>query len=119
MSLETCVRHNNTCPVSLSYSGSAKVEYFSSSMSPSIIRDLQLPHWPSLQPCIKEMPCRKAASNTVSPSSTSISTPNGSKRTVWTVGPDIFLGFQDFDGTREGKIGRCAGLVRRAAQAAP
>jgi hypothetical protein len=35
-------------------------------MSPSINFDLQLPHCPSLQPCISEMPWRNAAS-TVSP----------------------------------------------------
>src|SRR5580658_7526927 len=35
------------------------------------------------------MPWRKAAFNTVSPSSTSISMPNGSKRTVWTIAPGI------------------------------
>src|SRR3954449_3957253 len=46
------------------------------------MNDLHAEHWPSLQPCMSMMPCRKAALRTVSSSSTSISMPTGSKRTV-------------------------------------
>ncbi len=83
-SLNAKVRHNRMWSVSRSDSINAKVEYFSSSISPSISNDLQLAHWPSLQPCMTEMPWRNAASSTVSPSLTSISMPTGSKRTLWT-----------------------------------
>ena len=51
--------------------------------SPSSSRALQDEHWPSLQPCASDRPWRKAASRTVSSSSTSISMPTGSKRTQW------------------------------------
>src|ERR1700747_1886272 len=58
-------------------------------MSPERRRDLHDPHWPSLQPCMSAMPCRKAASKTVSPSWTSISTPTGSNRTLYVAVSDI------------------------------
>src|SRR6195256_2119614 len=52
------------------------------SRSPSRRKDLHAEHCPSLQPCMSMTPCRNAALRTVSSSSTSISMPTGSKRTV-------------------------------------
>src|SRR3954447_23897004 len=46
------------------------------------MKDLHAEHCPSLQPCMSMMPWRKAALRIVSDSSTSISMPTGSKRTV-------------------------------------
>src|SRR3954452_9287098 len=46
------------------------------------MNDLHAEHWPSLQPCMSMMPCLKAALRMVSSSSTSISMPTGSNRTV-------------------------------------
>src|SRR4051794_18037958 len=46
------------------------------------MNDLQAEHCPSLQPCMSMIPCRKAAFRIVSSSSTSISMPTGSNRTV-------------------------------------
>src|SRR3954469_21437053 len=77
-----CARHNSVQPSDSSKSGSANVEYLSRSTSPSSRNDLHAEHCPSLQPCMSMMPCRKAALRTVSSSSTSISMPTGSKRTV-------------------------------------
>src|SRR5438309_8163309 len=50
--------------------------------SPSSTNDLHDAHWPSLHPCMRVMPCSAAARSTVCSSSTSISTPTGSKRTT-------------------------------------
>src|SRR3954454_13928694 len=77
-----CARQSRVWPSSFSKSGSAKVEYRSSSMSsPSRTKDLQAAHWPSLQPCMSWTPCSAAARRMVWSSSTSISMPTGSKRT--------------------------------------
>src|SRR6185437_1472259 len=48
-------------------------------MSPSSTYDLHAEHRPSRQPCIRWMPCRKAASRMFSSSPTSISMSTGSK----------------------------------------
>src|SRR3954449_6278453 len=78
-----CARQSRVCPSSFSKSGSAKVEYRSSSMSsPSRTNDLQAAHWPSLHPCMSWTPCSAAARRMVWSSSTSISMPTGSNRTT-------------------------------------
>src|SRR3954454_19499322 len=82
-----CARQSRVWPSSFSKSGSAKVEYRSSSMSsPSRTNDLQEAHWPSLQPCMSWTPCSAAARRMVWSSSTSISMPTGSNRT-WCFSP--------------------------------
>src|SRR3954466_11834639 len=67
------------------------------------MNDLHAEHCPSLQPCMSMMPCRKAALRIVSSSSTSISMPTGSKRTVCVV-PTALL-------RRRRTAGRAAALV--------
>src|SRR4029450_5794613 len=60
--------------------------------APSRTNDLHDDHWPSLQPCMSCTPCSAAARKIVWSSSTSISMPTGSNRTICFSPIAAFLG---------------------------